>query len=199
MKQKKIKQVNSILILISLVILTNCNKFEKNFYASIDQAQINAIKNGFDIFDLSKITDFEWDSVMLIRGNESVPVFKEQIEETLNNRTSEIHWENRRFKGEKEQKFLYKTTDLPICRDRFYFLTSEKKIIEKEIKSGINKHNPEYHLKYCLIDTINERYWLSKKECKFTVKSNVRTAGQGAVFLYPNCDTKFSSDSLINH
>jgi hypothetical protein len=85
-----------------------------------------------------------------------------------------VHWVN-------------KTTDLPINRDRFYFLTPDKKIIEKEIKSGITKHRPAFDFVYCLTDSNNERYWLSKSECKFILTSNSRKAGQGTVFMYPAC------------
>ena len=46
-------------------------------------------KNGFrqgeiehrNFIDLSTITDSEWDSVAFFSGNESVPIFKEEIEE----------------------------------------------------------------------------------------------------------------------
>lgn len=182
-----------------LAALTACDSFEKQFYNSIDKGQINAIKNGVDTFDLSTITDFEWDRVVLIRGNESVPVFKEEIEEIINNQTGNIHWENRRFKDKKDPKFVFKTSDLPLNKDRFYFLTPDKKIIEKEIKSGIDKHRPAFSMEYCLIDSIKKRHWLSKKECIFILKSNVRTAGEGTVFLYPNCITKFSPDSIKIH
>jgi hypothetical protein len=161
MSLNNMKLITYILIFTVLVALTACNSFEKQFYNCIDQGQINAIKNGTDTFDLSTITDFEWDSVVLIRGNESVPVFKEEIEEII-------------------------TSDLPLNKDRFCFLTPDKKIIEKEIKSGLTKHSPAFDIIYCLVDTINERYWLSKKECRFILKSNVRTVGAGTVFLYPN-------------
>ena len=185
--------------LIALTILTGCNSFEKRFYYRLDQGQINAIKNGADTLDLSTITDFEWDSVILIRGNESVPIFKEEIEEIINNRNSEIYWEVRRFNDKEDPKLIFKTSDLPTFRDRFYFLTPNKKMIEKEIESGIYKHSPAFDMNNCLTDTINERYWLSKKECRFIVKSNVRKAGQGTVFLYPDCVTKFSPDSIKFH
>jgi hypothetical protein len=172
-----------IVTLFSLTVLSGCDNFEKRFYNSIDTGQVNAIKKGADTFDLSTITDFEWDSVILIRGNESVPVEKDELEEIINN-------------SKEESKLIFKTQDLSTFKDRFYFLTPDKKMIEKEIESGIYKHHPPFDLEYCLIDTINERYWLSKKECKFIVKSNVRTVGQGSVFLYPNCLTKFSPDSI---
>ena len=113
-------------VLVSLIILTGCDGFEKQFYDHINQGQVNAIKNGADTFDLSTITDFEWDSVILIRGNESVPVFKEEIEEIINNRKSDICWEERRFNGKKDRELIFKTTDLPTFKDRFYFLTPDK-------------------------------------------------------------------------
>jgi len=72
-------------------------------------------------------------------------------------------------------------------------------MIEKEIKSGADKRKPDFSIQYCLIDTVNVRYWLLKEECKFILKSNVRNVGQGTVFLYPNCITKFSPDSIKFH
>ncbi len=163
-----------ILTLTALSFLASCDNFERRFYEKIDQGQLNAIQNGSDTFDLATITDFEWDSVILIRGNESVPYFKEEIEAFLHHQKNEVHW-------------VYKTTDLPINRDRFYFLTPDKKIIEKEIKSGITKHRPAFDLVYCSTDSNNKRFWLSKNECKFILTSNSRKAGQGTVFMYPAC------------
>lgn len=179
-----------------MTVLTGCNNFEKQFYDHIKQGQINAIKNGADTFDLSSITAFEWDSMILIRGNESVPVFKEEIEEIINNYNNDIHWEVRRLNEKKDPELIFKTEDLPTFKDRFYFLTPDKKMIEKEIKSGIHKHRPAFDVKYCLTDSLNERYWFSKNECRFIVKSNVRTVGQGTVFLYPSCVTMFSPDRI---
>lgn len=163
-----------ILTLTALTFLASCDNFERRFYEKIDQGQLNAIQNGSDTFDLATITDFEWDSVILIRGNESEPYFKEEIEAFLHHQKNEVHW-------------VYKTTDLPINRDRFYFLTPDKKIIEKEIKSGITKHRPAFDLVYCSTDSNNKRFWLSKSECKFILTSNSRKAGQGTVFMYPAC------------
>lgn len=183
------KQTGYILF-IGLMLLSSCNSFEKRFYNSIDTGQVNAIRNGSDTFDLSSITDFDWDSVILIRGNESVPVFKEEIEEMINSCNSNIDWEDRRFNDMQDLNLIYKTEDLPINRDRFYFMTPERKIIEKEIESGINIHNPAFELQYCLVDTTRKGYWLSRGECRFTLKSNVSTAGEGTMFLYPNCLTK---------
>lgn len=194
-----LRLTTTILTFIALTILTGCDNFERRFFEKIDQGQINAIKNGSDTFDLTTVTDFEWDSVILIRGNESLPYLKEDIEEVLNNRTSEDHWENRRFKEGEEPKQIYTTTDLPTNRDRFYFLTPDKKMVEKEIKSGIHNHRPAFGFNYCLPASKNERCWLSKNECKFILKSNSIYPGQGTVFFYPACKTTFSPDSVKFH
>ena len=156
----------------------SCDNFETRFYEHIDNGQINAIKNGSDSFDLSEITDFEWDSVVLVRGNESVPIFKEEIEQILN-----VTGKN------------YKAEDLSTDRDRFYFITSDNKLIIKEIQSGIHKHKPAFDLNYCVIDSTSNRSWLSKKECKFILKTNVQEVGEGTVFMYPDCETKFKPKS----
>lgn len=182
-----------------MTILTGCDNFERRFYEKLDQGQINAIQNGSDTFDLATITNFEWDSVILIRGNESVPHRKEDIEEIINKRTSGVRGEYRTFNEVNDPQLTYKTTDLSTNRDRFYFLTPDKKMIEKEIKSGIHKHRPAFDFNYCLTDSINMRYWLSRSECKFILKSNSRSAGQGTVFFYPACQTIFSADSVKFH
>jgi len=175
MKNQLLKKLSIyILALTALTFLASCDNFERRFYEKIVQGQLNAIQNGADTFDLATITDFEWDSVILIRGNESVPYFKEEIEAFLQQQKNDVHW-------------VYKTTDLPTNRDRFYFLTPDKKIIEKEIKSGISMHRPAFDFIYCSTDSNNERYWLSKSECQFILTSNSRKAGQGTVFMYPTC------------
>ena len=155
------------------MVLSSCDNFESKFYEHIDKGQINAIKNGSDTFDLSTSTDFVWDSVVLIRGNESVPVFKEEIERVLNNKT----------------RNTFKAEDLSINIDRFYFLTPKKELIVKEIS---HNHKPEFDLESCMIDSTKERFWLSKKECRFTLKTNVQKVGDGTVFMFPNCETKFA-------
>ena len=175
MKNQLLKKLSIyILALTALTFLASCDNFERRFYEKIVQGQLNAIQNGADTFDLATITDFEWDSVILIRGNESVPYFKEEIEAFLQQQKNDVHW-------------VYKTTDLPTNRDRFYFLTPDKKIIEKEIKSGISMHRPAFDFIYCSTDSNNERYWLSKSECQFILTSNSRKAGQGTIFMYPAC------------
>lgn len=81
-----------ILALTALTFLASCDNFERRFYENIDQGQIIVIQNGTDTFDLATIADFEWDSVILIRGNESVPYFKEEIEAFLHQQKNEVHW-----------------------------------------------------------------------------------------------------------
>lgn len=181
----------------AMIIINGCDRFENRFYTKIDQGQINAIKNGSDTFDLSIITEFEWDSVLLIRGNESVPYLKEEIEEILNNRSKTVHLGDNHFLNPSSINNTYTTTDLQTNRDRFYFLTLDKKIIEKEINSGIHKHKPAFDIISCFADSIQERYWLSKNECKFILKSNSLTAKQGTVFLYPDCKTKYTPDNIF--
>ena len=186
-------------ILLTLTFLSSCDNFESKFYERIEKAQINAARNGSDTFDLATITDFAWDSVILISGNESVPIFKEEVEEILNNHDSKIHWEDRKFKNIIDTTLKYKAEDIPLNRERFYFLTPEKKIIVKTMKKGYNDHKQGFSLENCLSDSINERLWLSRQECKFTVKTNSKILGQGTVFLFPQCKTRFSKDEIKFH
>ncbi len=159
----------------SLIFLSSCNSFEKDFYNAIDKGQIKVIKNNSaDTFDLTSITNFQWDSVLIINGNESVPVTAEEIEPVLKRHT----------------------TDLPTFKDRFYFLQHDKTIITKEIESGIYSHKPAYDIEQCLIDSTHHRSWLARQECKFKLMYNSRTLGDGTVFLFPPCKTTVIPDSL---
>ena len=126
------------------------------------------------IFDLASITDFYWDSVLIVRGNESVPIDAKQIEADLKR----------------------KTTDLPTFTDRFYFLQKDKNIIVKEVESMIHSHDPDVNIEFCLIDSVNYRPWLSRAECKFKLRSNSKRVGHGGIFLFPPCKTWVNEDSL---
>lgn len=181
---KGMKKTILVLVFIQL-LFTSCNKFEKRFFNSLEESQKNAIKKGTDTFNLSTVTDFEWDSVMLIRGNESVPIFKEQIEEDINNHISSINWEERRFSDYVDPMLIHKTTDLPTYRHRFYFHTPDNKIVEKQIKY---ENGVYFSIEYCLDDSIKGNKWLSKEDCKFLVRTNSRTVGEGSLYLYPNCE-----------
>ena len=167
--------IKIVTLLFSLTVLSSCDSFEKDFYNAIDQGQIRTIKKGSaDTFDLAAITPFQWDSVLVITGNESVPVFSEEIE-------TELHRE---------------TTDLPTFKDRFYFLQHDNTIITKEIASGIHSHKPAYDIELCLTDSTEPRSWLARQECKFKLMSNSKTIGDGTVFLFPPCKTTVIPDSL---
>ncbi|PSR56888.1 hypothetical protein AHMF7605_27015 [Adhaeribacter arboris] len=157
-----------------LTLTASCNSFENKFYKKIQEGEINSIKSKKSVmFDLSSLTDFDWDSVLIIHGNESVPVNAEQIEVDLK-RT---------------------TTDLPTLTDRFYFLQKDKKVIVKEIESMIF-HDPDVNIEFCLIDTTNYRPWLSRDECKFRLMSNSKRVSHGGIFLFPPCRTWVTEKSL---
>jgi hypothetical protein len=93
-----------------IIILTflSCDSFEKDFYSKIDNGQKLAIEKNSEItFDLSTVTPFEWTKVLIVHGNESVPVLASEIEPHLNR----------------------KTTDLELNMDRYYFFTSDNELI----------------------------------------------------------------------
>ena len=161
--------------LFTLAALSGCDSFEKKFYSAIDEGEIKVIKNKRDnVFDLSKITNFEWDSVLIIRGNESVPVTAEEIEVDLKRTTS----------------------NLPTDVDRFYFLQHDKSIIIKEIGRRDQLNKSAYNIELCLIDSTQHRSWLAKRECIFKLMSNARKVGIGTIFLFPPCNTTVVPDSL---
>ena len=162
------------MILIS-TLLIGCDDFEEKFYAKIDTSQKLAIENNEPvIFNLNEVTDFEWNKMLHVSGNESVPVHNFEIEPTLG----------------------HKTTDLEVYKDRFYFLTPENELIVKEIDY---QHSPAYEIEFCIRDTNNktEYYqWLSKDECKFTLIPNTKVVRTGTVFLFPKCETKFDKNNF---
>jgi hypothetical protein len=140
----------------ALAVLSSCNSFESKFYKAIDDGEDRAIKTrNHTTFDLSSITDFQWDSLLVVKGNESVPVTAEEIERDLNRAT----------------------TDLPTFEDRFYFLQHDKSIIVKEIESSIESDKPDYDIELCMIDSTQRRKWLSRRECKFKLMTNSFTKG----------------------
>ncbi|WP_342644855.1 hypothetical protein [Mucilaginibacter sp. CSA2-8R] len=168
--------IYSITIALFISSQFGCNNFEKKFYRAIEDGENRAIKTrNPTTFDLTSVTDFQWDSVLLIKGNESVPIFSEDIETSLHR----------------------KTTDLPVLRDRFYFLQHNKSLIVKEIKSSFNSNYPDYDLESCMIDSTHYREWLSRRECKFKLMTNSFTKGRGTIFLFPPCKTFIIPDSLF--
>jgi len=169
--------MKKIIFIVCMILLSSCDNFEKRFYQKMDEARASALENGIAYFDLSTVTDFEWDSVFLVRGNESVSVGFYEIDEMLNERKSYIHWE-KRIKGEIDTTFRWQTKDLPVGIDRFYFLTPDKKLIGKEID-----HRWGFQIYYCDKHISTETdwwwcydFWLSKQEANFLVFSKEVTS-----------------------
>lgn len=150
-------------------VLCSCGSFESDFYRRIDEAQASSIiSKDAVVFNLSDITPFEWDSVLLVRGNESVPVEATEIEPVLKR----------------------KAEDLDTDRDRFYFLTGNDELVIKEVESGIGSSHVAYSLKPCPVDSSAFLFWLSKSDCVFHCISNTDEPGTGTVFLFPSCIDK---------
>jgi hypothetical protein len=158
---KNIIKYSSIIIIVYLV--TSCDNFQDKLFTEIELREVNKIKS--DTFNLDIITNFKWDSCLYVRGNESVPELKEFIEETLNNKKSKISWEDRES-GVVDKTLKYKSEDLPVDYDRFYFLTPEKEIITKDIDHyGLNK-GKYFELINFSKDTSNKSNWFSRKNSK---------------------------------
>ena len=162
-------------ILLIAMFQFSCNSFENKFYKAIDEGEDRAIKTRNNtMLDLSAITDFKWDSVLVIKGNESVPVTAEEIQRDLHRAT----------------------TDLPTFRDRFYFLQHDKTLIVKEIENSIESDKSGYDIELCLADSGKYRSWLSARECHFKLMTNSFTKHHGTIFLFPPCKTFVIPDSL---
>jgi hypothetical protein len=174
-------------------IFSSCGNFEKKLFSQLEVKQINAIKNGSDTFDLATIADFKWDSVMFITGDESVPEFKEFIEERLNGFISKISWEDRKFNKVIDPAMRLRAKDLPVGKDRFYFLTPDKRLIVRDISS-------EYHNQLSFIikdkntNTFNDVGWMSKDDCRFVLKNEGKELEKWYVIF--NSISRSSIDSL---
>jgi hypothetical protein len=182
-------------VIFCFAIFSSCDNFEKRLFSQLEVKRINAIKNGSDTFDLTTITDFKWDSVMFITGDESVPEYKEFIEERLNGFISKIHWEDRKYKKVIDPAMRLRTKDLPVGKDRFYFLTPDKRLIERDISS-------EYHnqLSFILKDKNTNKFidvgWMSVDDCKFVLKNVGKELEKCYVIFYSISSSSIDSLQL---
>lgn len=168
----KLKSIFGLLILTSLF---GCDSFERDFYSKIDNGQKIVIENkSSTTFDLSSVTPFDWTKVLIVLGNESVPVLASEIEQYLGR----------------------KTTDLELNMDRYYFFTPENELIIKDIESGIMVHYPAIEFEECIGEEEDFFKSYTKDEAIFTLVPNSKKIGGGTVFLFPNCETKFDKTNF---
>lgn len=160
-----IKSNLSSYLLLSFVsfLCFSCERFQDDLFSEIQEREVNQIKS--DTFDLRLLTDFQWDSVLYVEGNESVPEFKEFIEEKLNRHASKIHWEKRR-EGMIDKSLKYKAVDLPANTDRFYFLTPMKTIITKDIAHFGANQGMYFRVISTSKDTVNNSGWIFRDDCR---------------------------------
>jgi hypothetical protein len=158
-----------ILLAVSLIFI-GCNReqdqFENDFYHSLNKASHQTVSK----FDLSEITHFEWDEMILLTGNESVPIFVKEI-------TPLIPEENE---------------ELPVDFDRFYFFLNNKLI--KKFDLFNDYHAQQYYLENC------GNIKLKKLDCIFRMKSNTKNRKEGTVVLVPQCMElpKFMKENTTN-
>ena len=112
--------------------------------------------------------------MLIVLGNESVPVYAKEIEPHLSR----------------------KATDLNVNMDRYYFFTSENNLIIKEIESGIMVHKPAIEFEECIGDEEDFIKYYSKKETIFTLAPNSKVLGNGTVFLFPSCETRLDPNNI---
>lgn len=147
--------------LLMLLLFSACsNSFEHKFYSGLELGLSSySVKKKPVLFNLSHFTDFDWEKLIIIYGNESVPVLAEEI----------------------EHKIGYKTTDLSLNKDRFYFFKNNQLVKEIEIKSGY--YTQAYLIEYCNDSSIV----LTKQDCRFKLVANDMTPKKGTIYLYPPC------------
>ena len=161
-------KLNFIALILFLLILSSCDNFQEKLFNKIDIVKQSETLE--DTFDIAEITDFEWDSVLLIMGNESTIQDKEYVEDILNNKIIELHWEEDKWIIDKNKKGIHKSDELPIERDGFYFLTNDKKIIVKEIDHYNENQGRDYKLINLSKDTIIKTNWISRKDSKIVIR-----------------------------
>lgn len=161
-------KLNFIALILFLLILSSCDNFQEKLFNKIDIVKQSETLE--DTFDIAEITDFEWDSVLLIMGNESTIQDKEYVEDILNNKMIELHWEEDKWIIDKNKKGIHKSDELPIERDGFYFLTNDKKIIVKEIDHYNENQGRDYKLINLSKDTIIKTNWISRKDSKIVIR-----------------------------
>lgn len=106
-KIKILQQLRIPILLIVAFISVSCNSFEDNFYSQLKtKSEIYYKTKKLQQFDLSKITNFDWDYFQYIRGNESVEISAYDIKKSL------------------DLNFDPKTLDLN--KTRFYFFKKQK-------------------------------------------------------------------------
>ena len=147
-------------MLITLVFASCTSRFEKDFNNKLEEGiERYKVTKQPVIFNLSDITSFKWDKMLLICGNESVPVESEYIEKLI---------------GQK-------TDDLGLNEARFYFFYKSKLVKEIEISHGY--HDQAFSIETCS-DTIG---FLKVSECRFKLIPNTLAAKTGTIFLYTTC------------
>lgn len=152
-----------------LLLFISCNKFENKFYAELkDKSENSKNSNKQQIFDFTKIADFDWDYFQYIKGNESVPIFSEEIESEL--------------------KLNFKTTDLDLNKTRFYFFKKGKLLQEIEINS------PDFRTPYLtILNNCDGNDRIKYSESKFIISG----AKESEIILYPNCKEKYNHNRYL--
>lgn len=162
-EMRKTYAINYLLLMFVSVLCFSCEHFQDDLFSEIQQREMN--RSQLDTFDLRVLTDFQWDSVLFVEGNESVPEFKEFIEERLNRHSSNIHWE-KRPEGMIDKSLKYTTEDLPAITDRFYFLTPMKTIITRDIDHFGADQGMYFQVISTSKDTVSKSDWISRDACK---------------------------------
>lgn len=152
------------LLSFAAILSTGCSDFEGDLFDSIARGQEDLIRSQSSVtFDLSTVTPFAWDSVLVVIGNESVPVEGDDIAQDLGRPTSA----------------------LDVNTDRYYFRCIDGSMTVIETSSSLY-HIPAMMFRYC--DGNSEhRSWLMKDQCRFVLETNCNEPPCGTVFLLPEC------------
>src|SRR5262245_24633493 len=83
---------------LAAVFMLGCSDFESDLFGSITRGQERLIhsKDGVTL-DLAAVTPFDWDSVLVVIGNESVPVEADDIAQDLGSQTTALDLNTDRY------------------------------------------------------------------------------------------------------
>lgn len=151
----------------------------KNFENRLSQELLLKSSNAFTNKDFTNIDwnivakGIDWDSMAVVRGNESVPVFSDEIESYLNIDAEELSTHN----------------------DRYYFKSEFGSLKSYTINSNLGVNNLSYSILPCQSESVNR--WISKKEANFLVFPMSNTLSH--VGLIPACNDNYQVPDIKDY
>ncbi|MBK9098405.1 MAG: hypothetical protein IPM14_09905 [bacterium] len=162
------KLFKSILLLFLSILLISCDsgyEIKNNFYSQLEQCFYDFQKSR-NIQELSfeKLTNFDWDSMAVAQGDESIGLPSNII-------TNKLGFECKPISTEQS---------------RIYFIKNGRPV--KIVNLQTTYHKPAIEFEPCNYDSTSEILIYSKNDSRFYVMSNSDTYEEGTIFLSPICN-----------